>query len=21
LGGLVKYWGGLPAEDGHPSQY
>jgi len=21
LGGLVKYWGGLSAEDGHPSQY
>jgi len=21
LGGLVKYWGGLSAEDGYPSQY
>jgi len=21
LGGLVKCWGGLSAEDGHPSQY
>jgi len=21
LGGLVKYWGDLPAEDGHPSEY
>jgi len=21
MGGLIKCWGGLPAEDGHPSQY
>jgi len=21
LDGLVKYWGGWPPEDGHPSQY